>query len=813
MIPLFDLCFDNTPDGYVELAKDDLTFGNRMWITPEELKRKLFFGFPDVYYGPALRASAKKMGKGNILGSQVCWVDVDRAELPFTVLPPTVKVWSGHGWHLYWALEKFHTDIEIVEEANSALAQVIGGDSAHNIDRMLRVPGTINMKRDPVECEVKEIDPSRRYDIRSIIASTTLSERIKKKIRTGDRRGYASRSERDYAILIALVKAGLSDSTIEQIFRDQPCGDKYRDPGTKGKHYLSHSLDNVRENGDAEDTAEELGIEERSDGYYARRSKGMRRISTFTFDPTMLLRGENEDAVMGDVFAAGTDKVWEDVVLPKSAFTSTRSLASELSSVQWVWLGSDSDVRTLLAHIVQRLQAKGMPSTVAVRTLGRHQLEGDDRAFFVANNYVLASDDSQWSNVKQAPIVYVSPKIEAPVIQLSEELPDKDLLTLIARYLSRINKPEVVWPIIGWFFASVFKPALDDLNYRFPTLNLVGTRGSGKSTLILEVFQRLLGYKERRSYDAMTTKFVTLTLLGSTNATPVSFSEFRSSQATDFLRYILLAYDTGHDPRGRPNQTTEDYPLSAPFSLDGEDKVSDPAALERVIVAHLTPSTIEEGTESWNAFQEIQALELELMAKAFLQYSLKADVRQLLLNAEDAVFDAFDTTLPSRIRRNLIVCYFGVLAITEFFSQYDIVFAPENGASVLQESLDHVYSTSLGRAPTAADEFVEVIVNAAARRTSGFPWELRGSVLWFQLTPAFEYYVSSRVRQRRSTLSRDAIQSQLMELVGEYSVSPEVRKIKGRKVLAYGIDIAKAHIGGLDVPEAFNTKSITIDLE
>lgn len=809
---LFDMCFNDTPEGYVELARDDLTFSNRLWISPQDLKRKIFVGIEDVYFGPALRASIKKMGKGNVLGSRVCWVDVDRAELPFTILPPSATVWSGHGWHLYWALDQIITDIDLIEEANSSMAQVIGGDSAHNVDRMLRIPGTINAKNEPVPCEIRDIDTSRRYDINSLIASTRISNRIVKKIQTGDRRGYKSRSERDFAIIRALVQAGLSDSSIEHTFSVHACGDKYRDPNTKGPHYLKHTLGNVRENGEEEEEdSADLGIEERTDGYHVQRSRGTRRVSTFIIEPTMLLRGD-EDSIMGDITAAGSDQVWRDVVIPKSAFISTHAFSRELTKAQWVWLGSDGDVRTLLAHLVQRLQAKGMPNTRAVKILGRHTMEGDDRTFFVANNYVLASDRSQWSNVRQAPIVYVAPNVESPTIEFSDQLPDEGLIELTAHLLPKINEPGVIWPMIGWFFGCVFKPELDELNYRFPSLNVVGTKGSGKSTTILEVFQRILGYKERRSYDAMTTRFVTLTLLGSTNATPVSFSEFRSSQATDFLRYILLSYDTGHDPRGRPNQTTQDYPLCAPFSLDGEDKVSDPAALERVIVAHLTPATIEEGSASWNAFQDIQSLDLEMLARDYIQYTLEADVGALLREAEDAVFDAFDTTLPSRVRRNLIVCYFGILAARDYFSRHNQEFGPENGATVLEDALEHVYSTTLGRAPTAADEFVEIIINAAARGSSSFPWELRGSVLWFQLSPAFEYFVSSRARQRRSTLSRDAIQSQLMERVGEYSVTPEVKKIKGRKILAYGIDIAKAHLGGLDVPEAFSTKSITIDL-
>lgn len=803
-----------TDESLIEIAVGGLEFSHRKWITYEQLSEVSFNNVLDAYFGPAHRAEKRKMGKTNILGSNTCWVDVDRAERPFSVLPPSAVVWSGHGWHFYWFFEDFITDIELIEKANNTLAQSIGGDSAHNVDRMLRVPGSVNAKREPyVKCKVVELHPNRTYSPDSLIASTSLSRKMQKKIQIGDRRGYRSRSERDWAIIRNLVRVGLSDEDIHIIFQTHDCGDKYRDPQTDGDRYLKHTLDKIRESTEERDDLEQgLSIMEGTDGYYVDRRGGRSRVSTFTIEPNMLLEGDNEDSIMGNIAASGTSHVWQDVVIPKSAFLSTHAMSKHLDKAAWVWLGSDSHVRELLAFLVARLQAKDMPRTIATNILGRHTIPEDDRTFFVANNAVLASDGSFWNDVKKSPIVYVEPDREAPRLRLPTHTPGKAELTDIARFLPLINTSGVIWPMIGWFFATPFKPWLNSLDYRFPILNVFGTRGSGKSSTILQVFQPLLGFEDQRSYDAMTTRFVILTLLGSTNATPITFSEFRAAQASSFIRYILLAYDTGRDPRGRPNQTTQDYPLSAPFTLDGEDMVSDPATLERVIAVRMIPSIVEEGSDCWTAFQQLQVMDLSVMSRAYLTFTLQTDAEIILDEAEEQIFEAFPEPLPPRVRRNLTVCWFGVLAVSRFFEKWGIDFMPKSGANVLNETLEHVYSTKLGRAPTAADEFIEIVVNAAARGTKSFPWQLQNGVIWFQLTPAYEYFVSTRARQRQTTLSREALKTQILELVTEYTISPEVKVLRGKKVLAYGVDLEAAHTGGLDVPSSFKSTQIIVDL-
>lgn len=58
---------------------------------------------------------------------------------------PTVIVFSGGGFQPLWALREPSTEFDRVERINAAIAKALGGDNCHNVDRLLRLPGTINM--------------------------------------------------------------------------------------------------------------------------------------------------------------------------------------------------------------------------------------------------------------------------------------------------------------------------------------------------------------------------------------------------------------------------------------------------------------------------------------------------------------------------------------------------------------------------------------------------------------------------------------------------------------------------------------------
>lgn len=72
-------------------------------------------------------------------------------KLPKGISKPTVIVFSGGGYQAFWKLDEpfmIDGDIKKAEEFelyNKRLEQIFGGDHCHNVDRIMRLPGTVNI--------------------------------------------------------------------------------------------------------------------------------------------------------------------------------------------------------------------------------------------------------------------------------------------------------------------------------------------------------------------------------------------------------------------------------------------------------------------------------------------------------------------------------------------------------------------------------------------------------------------------------------------------------------------------------------------
>jgi len=128
----------------------------------------------DVYVGAVLR-DHRAGGKAAISGSHLVWVEIDQPDAYRLLLraqtPPSAVIASGTAGHLhaYWQLEQPVTVAEC-ERANRRLTALLDGDPAStDIARILRPPGTVNHKREPVPVTLEHLDPDRRYQLEQIL--------------------------------------------------------------------------------------------------------------------------------------------------------------------------------------------------------------------------------------------------------------------------------------------------------------------------------------------------------------------------------------------------------------------------------------------------------------------------------------------------------------------------------------------------------------------------------------------------------------------------------------------------------------------
>ncbi|KAF0137707.1 MAG: hypothetical protein FD153_1626, partial [Rhodospirillaceae bacterium] len=144
------------------------TFGPRAW---EEMRAWIAArgGAENLYFSPNeldCTAPDAKLSKADIGRLRAVWVDIDpRPDAPLEAerkrlqdvvndamqseCPPTIALDSGGGVQLFWFLGiKISVDAaqrELAERQGKALAQKFSADTTQNIDRIMRLPGTLNI--------------------------------------------------------------------------------------------------------------------------------------------------------------------------------------------------------------------------------------------------------------------------------------------------------------------------------------------------------------------------------------------------------------------------------------------------------------------------------------------------------------------------------------------------------------------------------------------------------------------------------------------------------------------------------------------
>lgn len=219
----------------------------RRWWKPEHLLAQVDVVAPwaldrhaAVYFGVLARRPGTANGAGAVPG-RVVWADLDDAEARARLADwhtPTATVASGRGIHAYWTLDERHPP-GVLAEATARVALRLGGDRVGDTARVLRLPGTWWAKADPPRrVEMIDLEPARRWSLAELVAGLPdaptvaaslarlaaealqpppawLLARVDADPRLAQHwRGEAggtSRSERDFRLVLALARRGLTD--------------------------------------------------------------------------------------------------------------------------------------------------------------------------------------------------------------------------------------------------------------------------------------------------------------------------------------------------------------------------------------------------------------------------------------------------------------------------------------------------------------------------------------------------------------------------------------------------------------------------
>lgn len=102
---------------------------------------------------------------------------------PDNIPKPTVIVFSGGGYQGFWCLEEplpINGDVGLAEEAelyNKQMVLAFGADHCHNVDRIMRLPGSVNIP------DAKKIKKGRKPELSSVVEDSGINYSIKQFIK------------------------------------------------------------------------------------------------------------------------------------------------------------------------------------------------------------------------------------------------------------------------------------------------------------------------------------------------------------------------------------------------------------------------------------------------------------------------------------------------------------------------------------------------------------------------------------------------------------------------------------------------------
>lgn len=321
---------------------------------------------------------------------------------------------------------------------------------------------------------------------------------------------------------------------------------------------------------------------------------------------------------------------------------------------------------------------------------------------------------------------------------------DTDDVAEILRTLPSTRDPERFLAVLGWFYAAPIRPLIfDDWNAgQFNHLNVTGDTGSGKTHSIRYLW-RCFGVN-LDPLGVRDSAFSRLTSLAGSNGVPVWFDEYKPADVSE--RKLQNFHDdyrkaaTGQVvPKGRADQTTDEYHFQAPVVLSGEEQVRPPAERRRSIMVQFRKDVTDDGTETARAFKELTgegwledgelqipdgAPEPEAHALAYYRWLAgvdEADLRAKWQDARELVWEyrqqwPFDLDIGDLESQGFRTVVFGWMAMRAFAEEYGVGREELPDEDDLNATLRHVAQEigPEGKRKTHLDRFVELLSRAAS---------------------------------------------------------------------------------------------------
>src|ERR1051326_649801 len=443
----------------------------------------------------------------------------------------------------------------------------------------------------------------------------------------------------------------------------------------------------------------------RNGAYYKTNYRGNTpvesMVTSFTIEPKELLELDDSDCLRADIIVSN-GYTYKDVMIENPDWHTKSKLLKAIGHQDCTFHGSENDVQAICKYINNRvpLRKKG------TRVIGLQI----DEAMWVTKGINITKD-----GISHDPKVISYEKGKTAFYHgiRYKDIPNNGYSALVSGLYADIlgiNEENTIVPWVAWTFATPVKPILMDYVGGFPLTFVHGPQGGGKTTTA-RLLKRLAGDMDAKPHSCKQNWFPLLKLLTATNAIPVVLDEFKAKLLEDrnmnwIISFMNKAYSGEIEVKGREDQTTRDFVISAPLCVMGEWNISVPSVHERILVVRFK-ETVKKDKNMQAAFDRVWNLPLEAFMPRYIQFCLQLDIRKMFDAAKHVVEQQFiSTTVAPRIVDNLAVMVLGIELFKQYGAKHGVAVPEINIAAVLKYQLKEITGSDSGFVQSAVDQLI-----------------------------------------------------------------------------------------------------------
>lgn len=445
--------------------------------------------------------------------------------------------------------------------------------------------------------------------------------------------------------------------------------------------------------------------------YYISTESNESNVSTFRLVPKEKIISQTQDVTRCDIYCRDGEKI-ENADFPSDCWQSKRDFMKNLTgiSTKIQWMGTDDNIQGLSAML-----SKTKVSTYrGTDTLGYHlDPKGD---LYVAPDMVIGKDGP----IENPPIRYIpnGNSLEEKIhYEFFDQSKIKEFVQEFIPLVMNMNEHHVTIPLIGMTMASFFAPLIRSLEGHHPVLFLWGTAGSGKTSMMRDIFWPMTGIVfNREPFSSTATHFVMIKNAAASNSHPIYYDEFKGDMGPRHLdkcmRIIRQNYDGESEGRGKQNLKVVNFKLSAPHFFVGEIIPTETAILERVIC--VTPSKNAINEERANMFHRAASMGPGKIAGEIVKLILNSNASNIIKLARKIVKNLQLGDIPARIESNIVIMVSGLVLWLELARLYDVNVPDFDLKVICKQLINNVYcNADTGSVNDALDKFLESLCTYA----------------------------------------------------------------------------------------------------